>query len=115
MLPMKLTLSKVTNQGLGLLPKKLMLEVSGLDAGKFRIVQLPSILICVGETGLTKPSITPPRSATQSSARAGTALSNDSAKANSRIPIQPYLTLTLFVPLAVMYALVPVTRQFVGG
>ena len=53
MLPVNTTLSKMTSQLVGLLPKKLMLEVSGLDAGKFRIVQLPSIWICEGGTGLT--------------------------------------------------------------
>src|SRR5512142_2568778 len=82
-----------------------MLLVSGLDAGKFRMVQLPSIWICEGGTGLTKPSITPPRSRTQSSARTGTAASSDIAKANSRIATQLYLTITLCVPLEVMYAL----------
>src|SRR5712691_9815461 len=63
-LPVKSTLSKMTSQPLPV-PVKLMLEVSGLDAGKFRIVQFPSILICEGGTGLTKPSITPPKLATQ--------------------------------------------------
>src|SRR5204863_6924963 len=72
-------------------PSKLMLLVSGLDAGKFRIVQSPSILICEGGTGLTKPSITPPKLATQPPTdcdRAGTALSSNKPKANSRILIQ---------------------------
>src|SRR5215469_16136763 len=64
MLPMKSTLSKMTSQPLPV-PEKLMLEVSGLDAGKFRIVQFPSMLICEGGTGVTKPSITPPRVVTQ--------------------------------------------------
>src|SRR6266481_2042047 len=100
MLPMKATLSKMTSQPLPV-PVKLMLEVSGLDAGKFRIVQFPSILICEGGTGLTKPSITPPKLATQpptDCARAG--------KANSRILIQLPRCLTLFVSLEVIYALV---------
>src|SRR5215831_9167349 len=48
-LPVNTTLSKTSSQDVGLLPNQLMLEVSGLDAGKFRIVQLPSILICEGE------------------------------------------------------------------
>src|SRR5215472_17408648 len=97
MLPVNTTLTKTSSQDVGLLPNQLMLEVSGLDAGKFRIVQLPSILICEGETGLTKPSITPPRSATQSTppcACAGVAVSSKNAKANRRIPIQLLPTLT---------------------
>src|SRR5215472_2291454 len=96
-LPVNTTLSKMTSQDVGLLPFQLMLEVSGLVAGKFLIVQLPSILICEGETGLTKPSITLPRSATQSTppcACAGVAVSSKNAKANRRIPIQPLPTLT---------------------
>src|SRR5690348_17507383 len=114
-LPVKSTLSKMTSQPLPV-PVKLMLEVRGLDAGKFRIVQFPSILICEGGLGLTKPSITPPKLATQpptDCARAGTALSSDIAKANSRIPIL-LRNLTRFVLLEVMYALVPITKQFVG-
>src|SRR2546425_12708476 len=114
MLPMKSTLSKMTSQPLPV-PEKLMLEVSGLDAGKFRIVQLPSILICEGGTGLTKPSITPPKLATQpptDCARAGTALSNNRPKANSRILIQLPRSLALFVLLEVIHALVPLTKRF---
>ncbi len=65
-----------------------MLVVSGLDAGKFRIVQLPSMWICEGARVDEVPSITPPKSATQSSACAGAAVSSDSAKVNSRMPIQ---------------------------
>src|SRR5215471_14963668 len=56
MLPVCTTLSKITSHRLGLLPgfvKKLKLVVSGLDAGKFLIVQLPSIWIWEGGTGLT--------------------------------------------------------------
>src|SRR5438093_13540535 len=116
-LPVKSTLSKMTSQPLPV-PVKLMLEVSGLDAGKFRIVQLPSILICEGGTGLTKPSITPPKLATQpptDCARAGTALSSNRPKANSRILIQLPRGLALFVSLDVIYALVPITRQVVVG
>src|SRR5262245_51178821 len=113
MLPIKSTLSKMTNQPLPV-PAKLMLEVSGLDAGKFRIVQFPSILICEGGTGLTKPSITPPKLATQpptDCARAGTAVSSNSARRNSRILIQLTRGLALFVLLEVMYyALVPLTN-----
>src|ERR1700758_1749068 len=108
-LPTKSTLSKISSQPLPV-PAKLMLEVSGSDAGKFRIVQFPSILICEGGTGLTKPSITPPKLATQpptDCARAGTALSNNNPKANSRILIQLPRCLTLFVSLEVIYALVP--------
>ncbi len=60
MLPMKSTLSKITSQLVELLPKKLMLVVSGLEAGKFLNVQLPSMLMFGGGTGLIKPSITPP-------------------------------------------------------
>src|SRR5690349_225069 len=114
-LPVNTTLSKMSSQDVGLLPFQLMLEVSGLEAGKFRIVQLPSILICEGETGLTKPSITPPRSATQSTppcACPGVAVSSKNAKVNSRIPIQLLPTFTRIVPLEVMYALVPITKQF---
>src|SRR6266516_3470190 len=93
-------------------PVKLMLEVSGLDAGKFRIVQLPSILICEGGTGLTKPSITPPKLATQpptDCARAGTALSSNRPKANSRILIQ------LFAFGLLLLSAVPARAQSVGG
>src|SRR5262249_40317752 len=109
-LPVNTTLSKTSSQLVGLLPYQLMLEVRGLDAGKFRIVQLPSILICAGETGLTKPSITPRRSATQSTddcACAGVAVSSDTTQVNSRIPIQLWPTVTLFLLPEVMYALVP--------
>src|SRR2546426_8885883 len=113
-LPTKSTLSKTTSQPLPV-PEKLMLEVSGLDAGKFRIVQFPSILICEGGTGLTKPSITPPNLATQPPtdyARAGTALSSNRPKANSRILIQLPRGLALFVSLEVIHALVPLTKRF---
>src|SRR5215468_6279614 len=108
MLPMYTTLSKMTSTPLRV-PTKLMLLVSGLDAGKFRIVQSPSILICEGGEGLTKPSITPPKLATQpptDCARAGTALSGKRAQVNSRILIQ-LLPITRIAPLEVMYALVP--------
>src|SRR5215475_9830619 len=111
-LPMKSTLSKTTSQPLPV-PVKLTLEVSGLEAGKFRIVQFPSILICEGGTGLTKPSITPPKLATQpptDCARDGTALSSNSAKANSRILIQLPRGFVLCVLLEVIYALVPLTE-----
>src|SRR6266436_994360 len=114
MLPMKATLSKMTSQPLPV-PVKLMLEVSGLDAGKFRIVQFPSILICEGGTGLTKPSITPPKLATQpptDCACAGTALSNNRPKANSRILIHLPRGLTLFVSVEIIHALVPLTKRF---
>src|SRR5713101_2698527 len=107
MLPMKSTLSNMTSQLVGLLPKKLMLEVSGLEAGKFRIVQLPSILICEGGTGLTKPSITPPLSATQLTvdcACAEAALSSNIANPNSRILIQLPCGRALLVSLVVIYA-----------
>src|SRR5262252_8443048 len=109
MLPMKSTLSKTTSQPLPV-PAKLILEVSGLDAGKFRMMQLPSMLICEGGTGLTKPSITPPKLATQPPTdcpRAGTALSSDVAKTNSRILIQLPSALELFVSIGIIYALVP--------
>src|SRR5258707_3701590 len=109
MLPMKSTLSKMTSQPLPV-PEKSMLELSGLDAGKFRIVQFPSILICEGGTGLTRPSITPPKLATQpptDCARAGTALSSNSTRGNSRILIQLPRGLALFVLLEVISALVP--------
>src|SRR5712664_2748507 len=108
-LPVKSTLSKMTSQPLPV-PVKLMLEVSGLDAGKFRIVQFPSILIWEGGTGLTKPSITPPKLATQpptDCARAGTALSSNSTSGNSRTLIQLPRGLALFVLLEVISALVP--------
>src|SRR5215471_11142512 len=104
-LPMKSTLSKMTSQPLPV-PVKLMLEVRGLDAGKFRIVQFPSILICEGGTGRTKPSITPPKLATQPPtdwACAGTALSSKSAKRNSRILIQLPCGFVLRVSLEVIY------------
>src|SRR5258706_1925084 len=113
-LPTKSTLSKTTSQPLPV-PEKLMLEVSGLDAGKFRIVQFPSILICEGGTGLTKPSITPPKLATQpptDCARAGTALISNSAKGNSRILIQLPRGFTLFVSVEIIHALVPLTKRF---
>src|SRR5260370_4996258 len=113
-LPVKSTLSKMTSQPLPV-PVKLMLEVSGLDAGKFRIVQFPSILICEGGTGVTKPSITPPKFATQPPTdcdRAGTALSSNNAKWNSRILIQLPRSRTLFGSLGVIYALVPLAKRF---
>src|SRR6266705_1241512 len=113
-LPVKSTLSKMTSQPLPV-PVKLMLDVSGLDAGKFRIVQFPSILICEGGTGLTKPSITPPKLATQpptDCACAGTALSSNSTSGNSRILIQLPRGLALFVLLEVIHALVPLTKRF---
>src|SRR5258706_5775899 len=116
-LPMKSTLSKTTSQPLPV-PAKLILEVSGFEAGKFRIVQFPSILICEGGTGLTKPSITPPKLATQpptDCARAGTAVSNNRPKANSRILIQLPRCLALLVSLEVMYALVPFTETISSG
>src|SRR5215469_11978783 len=112
MLPMKSTLLKMTSAPLRP-PAKLMLEVSGLDAGKFSMVQFPSILIWDGGTGLTKPFITPPKLATQpptDCARAGTALSNNSARENSRILIQLLRSLALFVLPEVIYALVPLTK-----
>src|SRR5215469_3210382 len=106
MFPMKSTLLKMTSQP-DPVPVKLMLEVSGSETGKFSIVQFPSMLICEGGLGLTRPSITPPKLATQpptDCARAGTALSSDTAKANSRSPIL-LPNLTCFVPLKIMYAL----------
>ena len=111
---MKSTLLKMTSQPLPV-PAKLMLEVSGLDAGKFWMVQFPSILIWEGGLGVTKPSITPPKLATQpptDCARAGTALSSNSAKGNSRILIQLPRGLALFVLLEIIYALVPLTWGF---
>src|SRR5215470_14524688 len=105
MLPMKSTLLKMTSQPVPV-PVKLMLEVSGLETGKFWIVQFPSILICEGGFGLTRPSIKPAKLATQpptDCARAGT-LSSDTAKANSRIPIL-LPNRTCFVPLEVMPSL----------
>src|SRR5438132_12177300 len=112
--PTKSTLSKTARQPLPV-PEKLMLEVSGLDAGKFRIVQFPSILICEGGTGLRKPSITPPKLATQpptDCARAGKAVSSNSAKGNSRNLIHLPRGLALFVSPEVIYALVPLTERF---
>src|SRR5215831_8974274 len=117
-LPMKSTLSKTTSQPLPV-PVKLTLEVSGLEAGKFRIVQFPSILICEGGTGLTKRSITPPKLATQpptDCARAGTALSSNSAKAISRTLIQLPRGFVLCVSLEVIYALVLLPpANFIGN
>ena len=109
---MKSTLSKMTSQPHPV-PVKLMLEVSGLEAGKFRIVQFPSMLICEGGTGLTKPSITPPKLATQpptDCARAPTALNSDSPARNSRILIQLARGFVLCVSLEVIYAPVPLTE-----
>src|SRR5437899_9343809 len=109
MLPVNTTLSKMTSTPLRV-PTKLMLLVSGLDAGKFRIVQLPSMLICEGRTGLRKPSITPPKLATQpptDCARAGMAVSSNSAKGNSRNLSHLPRALALFVSPEVIYALVP--------
>src|SRR6516164_3246458 len=117
-LPMKSTLSKMTSQPLPV-PVKLTLEVSGLDAGKFRMVQFPSMLIWEGGAGLTKPSITPPKLATQpptDCARDGTALSSKSAKSNSRILIQLPRGLVLFVSLQIIHDLVPLTKaNFTGN
>src|SRR5215470_8998398 len=116
MLPMKSTLSKVTRKLVALLPKKLMLEVSGLDAGKFWMVQLPTMSIWEGGTGLTKPSITPLfcGDGQVSAACAGTALSSNSARGTSRILIQLPRGFALFVSLKVIYALVALTKQFVA-
>src|SRR5499425_1284795 len=114
-LPMKPTLSKMTSQPLPV-PAKLMLEVSGLDSGKFRIVQFPSILICEGGTGLTKPSIAPPKLPTQpptDCACAGTAPSSNRPQRNSRSLIQLPRGLGLCMLLEVIYALVPLTKRFV--
>src|SRR5215813_1779121 len=110
MLPMKSTLSKMTSQLVGLLPKKLMLEVSGLDAGKFWMVQFPLMLIWEGGTGLTKPSITAPfvgDGQLTDCACAGTALNSNSARGNSRNLIQLPRGFTLLMPLKIIYALVP--------
>src|SRR6187402_1354080 len=93
--------------------RKLMLLMSGLEPVKFRIVQLPSIWICEGAGLTTVPSITPPKSATQSSACAGAAVRSDTAKVHSRMPIQLSPPLTRFAPRDVMYALVPIP-QLVG-
>src|SRR5262249_15776406 len=108
MLPVCTTLSKMTSKPLAV-PSKLKLLVKGLDAGKFRIVQLPSMLMFEGGTGLTKPSITGPVWEVQLTfcARPGGAASNNSAKANSRILLQLPSGLALFVLLEVIYALVP--------
>jgi hypothetical protein len=86
-----------------------------LDPVKFRIVQLPSIWICEG-AGLTKlPSITPPKSPTQSSAHAGRAPSSNSATLNSRIlPIRLPPLLALFVLVEVIYASFRFTSDFVA-
>src|SRR5690242_2049645 len=76
-----------------------MLVFRGFDAGKFLIVQLPSIWICEGGLGVTLPSSTPPRSRTQrTSARASLALSSDIAKTTSRVAIHLYLPLKLITP-----------------
>src|SRR5215471_18606065 len=112
MLPMKSTLSNMTTAPVRV-PVKLMLEVRGLDAGKFRIVQVPSILICEGGAGVTKPSIRPRKLETQpptDCAPAGTAVSSNRARGNSRILIQLPRGLALFVLLEVIYALVPLTK-----
>src|SRR5712692_9512487 len=98
----------MTSQLVELLPKNWMFVVSGLEAGKFLNVQLPSIWTFTGGTGLTKPSITPPFAGdgqlTVDCACAG--------KANSRILIQLPRGLALFVSLEVIYALVPLTKRF---
>src|SRR5688572_4564009 len=92
------TLSKTSSQRSVVWPgcdRKLKLELSGFDAGKFRIVQLPSIWICEGGTGVTLPSSTPPRSATQSSAKAGAAhIINTKAQNDHRVRRPP-----IFVPV----------------
>src|SRR5262245_47964825 len=113
MLPVCTTLSKTTSHRSLVWPgcvRKLKLVRSGLDDGKFLIVQLPSIWICEGGLGVTKPSTTPPRSATQRSACAGVAVSSDTAQVNSRIAIHLWPILTRIVLLEVMYALVPITK-----
>src|SRR6266568_3052847 len=104
----------MTSQG-PVVPKNWMLVVSGLEAGKFLNVQLASIWTFTGGTGLTKPSITPPGTCEQLTvdcACAGTAVSSDIAKANSRILIQLPRSLALFVLLEVISALVPLTKRF---
>src|SRR6266849_2818490 len=104
----------MTSQLVELLPKNWMFVVSGLEAGKFLNVQLPSIWTFTGGTGLTKPSITPPFAGdgqlTVDCACAGMALSSNRPKANSRILIQLPRGLALFVLLEVIYALVPFTE-----
>ncbi len=115
---MKSTLSKMTSQLVALLPKKLMLEVSGLEAGKFRMVQFPLMLIWEGGTGLTKPSITPPfigdGQLTDDCACAWTAVSSNSARGNSRNLIQLLRGLALFVSMKFIYALVPLAKRFIA-
>src|SRR5215469_3213242 len=96
-------------------PKYWILVVSGFEAGKFLNVQLPSIWTFTGGIGLTKPSITGPDwegQLTVDCACAGTALSSNSPKANSRILIQLPRTPPLFVSLEVIYALAPLTQRF---
>src|SRR5260370_35217063 len=96
-----------------------MLVVSGLEAGKFLNVQLASIWTFTGGTGLTKPSNTPPGTCEQLNvdcACAGTAVSSNRAKGNSRIRILIQLPrgLALFVLPEVIYALAP-THQLISG
>src|SRR5229473_3830398 len=107
----------MTSQLVLLLPKNWMLVVSGLEAGKFLNVQLPSIWTFTGGTGLTKPSITGPDwegQLTVDCACAGTALSSNTTRGNSRILIQLPRGLALFVLLEVISALVPSPNDFIG-
>src|SRR6266851_8696709 len=108
----------MTSQLVLLLPKNWMLVVSGLEAGKFLNVQLPSIWTFTGGTGLTKPSITGPDwegQLTVDCACAGTALSSNTTRGNSRILIQLPRGLALFVLLEVISALVPLTETISSG
>src|SRR5262249_32920924 len=73
MLPMKSTLSKTTRNGVGLLPKKLMLVVNGLEAGKFLDVQLPPRLMLGGEIGMRNTTMRSTRSEEQLSSCDGMA------------------------------------------
>jgi hypothetical protein len=78
------------------------LVVSGLEAGKFLTVQLPSIWIWEG-AGTTLPSITPKYGASrQLTASAGPASSNSSAAAASRRVIRRPLVLALLARNGVM-------------
>src|SRR5262245_65965175 len=117
MLPVQVTLSKMTTQRWSVWPgcvKKLKLVVSSPGAGKFRIVQFVSMLIWDGSTVPgTKPSSVWFGSAEQSTALAAEATPSSSTQASSQFANRLPHLVSLFAPLEVIYALVPLDRKSV--
>src|SRR5262245_11156737 len=111
MLPVQLTLSKMTTQRWSVWPgcvKKLKFVSS--PPGKFRMVQLRSTLIWDG--GIvpgTKPSRVPFGRAEQSTALAADAAPSSSTQASSQFASRLPLLVALFAPIEVICALVPLS------